>query len=126
MGTGRSAGASRALAEGRTKARATARAVTWNCRARWWWQVLAVEAQVVEPAKDSVVEVKAAQIAVAALAWKRASGSGHRQGPRGQKGERRPGRSEVRESLSSERGRRRLGWASAEAWWRWKVSPEYL
>ena len=54
--------------------------------ARWWrigWyrQVLAVLAQVVKPAKDGMIEVKVAQVAMALLAGQGASGSGHRQGP---------------------------------------------
>ena len=54
--------------------------------ARWWRQVLAVEAHMIEPAKDSVVEVKAAQVAMATLARQRARGSGHWQGPRWHEG----------------------------------------
>ena len=77
-GTGARCGA---LTERRAEARAEDK-VRW---ARWWRQVLAVEAQVVKPPQDSMVEVEATQIAMASLAGQRASDSGHRQGSGRQK-----------------------------------------
>ena len=68
VSTGSGADASGLQAEGRAKARAPARAEGWSRWARWWRVVLTMEAYMVKPAKDSVVEFEAAQITMTALA----------------------------------------------------------